>query len=120
MKFFIFFIALFLSSHTLAWHTASGKINAINVYSETSTVLVTLVNNGVQVNGPAVPDCTSTTTFAIDGSMPSDRRSQMVSILLMAKAAGKTVRFSYSTGGGCVPYGNGRSVYRGIKRIILL
>ena len=121
MRFLILVALTLVSGQALAWHTSGGQVKDINVYSGTDAVLVTLVNptTGEMVNGADVTQCSNKTTFAISNTISPERRSQMLSLLLMAKASGRPVRLSYSTSGGCVAYGAGSSVYRGIVRIIM-
>lgn len=115
MKGFICGVAFaFISSNAYSeWENTSGTVISMNNYASTDTVLVKLSSPGV-----AVTECSNKDYFAIDGSLPENRRSQMYSALLAAKASGNSVTVAYENTGGCVPYGNNSSAYRGIRRII--
>ncbi|WP_054114254.1 hypothetical protein [Marinagarivorans algicola] len=121
MRVILILIVMMSSTQAFAWHTSTGKVKNINFYSATDVILVSLIHSttGEPVEGADVTACTNKTTFAISQSIPAERRSQMLSALLMAKASGRSVSFSYSSAGGCVPYGTGSSVYRGIVRLII-
>ncbi|MDZ7923413.1 MAG: hypothetical protein U5M23_05000 [Marinagarivorans sp.] len=120
MKYLLAIFSILISANALAWHTVGGKIDHISVYSATDIVIVTFVNSaGAAITGPEVEACTNKSEFAISTSIPAERRQQMLSILMMAKATGASVTISYDTASGCVPYGSSASAYRGIVRVIL-
>lgn len=113
IRFNLFLFALLLSSPAFAWHTTSGTVKNIYAYANTDTVLVEL-----STHGAAVPECSNTKMFAINGAHPESRRNQMLTLLLTAKATGTRLSVAYNTSGGCVPYGGNNSAYREILRII--
>lgn len=120
MRILFLMVILVCSSKAMAWHTTGGKVGNINVYASTDIVLVTLINaNGNVDSGEDVAECSNKKTFAISHTLPAERRQQMLSVLLMAKASGRSVQFAYSKTWGCVAYGPNPNAYRGITRIIL-
>lgn len=95
-----------------AWIEASGTVNRIATYAHTDTVLVYLSGGGTQV-----AECTNKTVFAISGSMSSERRARMFSMLLAAKASGTSVIVGYNNVGGCEPWDADQNAYRKITRL---
>jgi len=96
-----------------AWISVTSTIQTIKIYSTTDTILVTLDHPGTVVS-----ECSNTLSFAIDGTLPVDRRKQMLSALLMTKAAGNSITLTYSDSGNCVPWDADVNAYRGLVRII--
>lgn len=111
----VFFATCLLpTSANAVWTGASGKVVDIVVYATTDTVLFVL-----DVSGADVAECSNKTTFAINGSLPTDRRKQMLSVLLLAKTTGEEISVGFNVVGGCVPWGSTQNVYRGVARITL-
>lgn len=106
-----FLLILCSTPSAAAWLSTSGTILNINFYAATDTVLVLLSSYGADTG------CTNKTTFAIDGSLPTERRQQMVSALLSAEASGSTVNVYYEDSGGCVAWNTDSNAYRSIKRL---
>ncbi|MEM1052993.1 MAG: hypothetical protein AAGI28_12960 [Pseudomonadota bacterium] len=95
------------------WKAATGKVDVMNMYDHTSTVLVAL---DTQPTGPVAPGCLIS-SFAIDGALPADRRQQLISLLVSAKLADRAVTIAWDDLGSCVPYFS--SQYARIVRITL-
>lgn len=109
----VFFIAFLPSLGWAGWLNTSGKVVNMNFYFKTDTVLVKLDKPGVS------NDCSSLEYFAIDGGMPAERRQQMISALLSAKAMGQPVTIAYNEVDDCVAYDANPKAYRRIVRVIL-
>lgn len=107
----LLFLTAAINAHAI-WVDASGKVSTISVYAHTDTVLITLDSSSASVDA-----CSNNHAFAIDGGLPPERRKQMLSILLTAKATGDTLTLKYNDVDGCVDWGASPNVYRGIVRI---
>ena len=94
------------------WIGVTGKVTTILLYDSTDSILVIMDSPGT-----AVAECSNTQTFAINGSLPADRRNQMLSALMMAKASGQSVTIMFNDVGGCVSWGSTSNVYRKIERV---
>lgn len=90
-------LASSLNTHA-AWHNLTGEITHINFYATTDTVLVKLEGPGIPVDA-----CSSKDYFAIDGTTPEARRSQMIAALLSEKTAGTKDTIAYDFTSFCVP-----------------
>ena len=107
----LLFLTATINVHAI-WIDATGKVRTIMVYAHTDTVLLTLDNSSAPVSA-----CSNSHTFAIDGALPPERRKQMLSVLLTAKATGNTLTLKYNDVDGCVNWGASPNVYRGVVRI---
>jgi len=105
-------LSTFASSAKAAWIYTTGKITSVQAYIKTDTVLVKL-----DVSGTPVPECSNTRTFAIDGDVVADRRKQMLSLLLAAKATEQSVSIAYNDSNGCVAWDSRQNVFRSITRV---
>lgn len=113
--FFLPFTLLFCCFSSYAgWHNTTGKITHINFYAHTNTVLLRLDSSGHDV-----AECTNKDYFAVNSTMAENRRNQMISALLAAKAMGKTITIAYNQTGSCAAYGSNTSAYRSILRVIM-
>ena len=93
------------------WIGVSGTVENISVYETTDTILFTLSSAGETVS-----HCTNKTNFAISGTAPSDRRKQLLSVLLSSRASGKPVSVAYSDT-ECVPWDTNQNAYRRVRKI---
>ncbi len=103
--------ALFNPAHAV-WINVTGRVDMVSLYTTTDTIVVRLSESGSQVAA-----CSNTTEFAIDGAIPENRRQQLLSVLLTAKASDSEVTIAYNDTGGCVAWGADPNVYRGALRV---
>jgi hypothetical protein len=115
MKVKLVLISLFLLitvNANSAWIGVTAKVETILLYDSSDSILVILDSPGA-----AVAECSNNQTFAINGTLPADRRNQMLSALMMAKASGQSVTIMFNDVGGCVSWGASSNVYRKIERV---
>ncbi|MCG7536475.1 hypothetical protein [Pseudoalteromonas sp. OOF1S-7] len=97
-----------------AWLTAGGSIDAITVYANTNTILVTLQAGTSNLTN----NCTTKTpVLAISSNLPEERRNRMYSMLLAKKASGKAVSLTYDSAAACEPWDSNSAAYSRIVRM---
>jgi hypothetical protein len=112
MKNLLLLLLLVTVNANAAWIGVTGKVTTILLYDSTDSILVVLDSSGA-----AVAECSNNQTFAINGALPADRRNQMLSALMTAKASGQSVTIMFNDVGGCVSWGASSNVYRKIERV---
>ena len=112
MKNLLLLLLLVTVNANAAWIGVTGKVTTILLYDSTDSILVVLDSPGT-----VVAECSNNQTFAINGTLPADRRNQMLSALMMAKASGQSVTIMFNDVGGCVSRGASSNVYRKIERV---
>lgn len=106
-------VMVLMSSRAAAWITAAGTVEQIWTYSGTDTVLVKLSTPGA----PSAA-CSDSTVFAVDSSLPPDRRKQMIAVFMSAQARQAEVQVSYDELAGCASWGGTPNIYRIALRVV--
>ena len=113
-KIFISLCVMFSTNASYAdtvWLNTSGTVEMVSVYETTDTILFKL-----NVSGAPVSNCSNTTTFAISGSAPVDRRKQMLSLLMSSRVSSVPITVTYSDD-NCVPWDSNQNAYRQVRRL---
>ncbi|QTL34122.1 hypothetical protein [Pseudoalteromonas viridis] len=115
MKKLILGCAMLMAGQAQAgWLTAGGSIDAITVYANTNTILVTLQAGTSNLTN----NCTTKAPIlAISADLPEERRNRMYSMLLAKKASGQAVSLAYDPAAACEPWNANSSAYSRIERM---
>lgn len=95
------------------WSSVTGRIIGVSTYYSSNVILFSLDN---QPTTPLPPGCTTMGAFAIDGTLPVEKRQMMMAQLLTAQAARMLVNVTWADDGGCIAY-DSTSIYPRVVRL---